>query len=185
MGQPPLDGGPFTDPTGLDLKSTLQRKLIPTADKLRDILTKFGMRPYTVKIFRVKWSGGARGVGTPYIIQGSELHLLPTPKMTDLNAVQEIVQPVGLDEIGSIQVSQISGQFTEEQLRGLGPDGSEPPPDEEVFYEIEFLRSDGLPGQRRRFQLRGAPQYYAGRFQWIIQLEKAHEDRSRAGAPEF
>jgi hypothetical protein len=181
----PQQGGPFTVVTGLQLAKTLQRTLLPVADKLRDLLSVFGMRPYTVKIVRVQWSGGSRGLGMPNLIPGSEFLLLPTPKMTDLAGVQEIVQPVGLDEVGSILVTQISGQLTEEQLRGIDDDGTPIPNDQEIFWEVEFLRSDGLSGQKRRFQLRAAPQFFAGKFQWQVTLEKAHEDRARDGQPGF
>lgn len=172
----------FTDPTSLQLNKTLARRFIPLADKLRDMMTKFGLRPYKVRIMRVKWSGGVRGQGTPTIVQ--ETHILPTPLISDLTSLQEIVQPVGLDEIGSIQLSEVSGTFTEDVLMGRGTDGAPIGEDDEVFYEIEFPRPDGLPSTRRRFFVTSAPHYSAGRLQWIVRLDKAHEDRDRDGDPE-
>jgi hypothetical protein len=172
---------PFTDPSGLDLDRTLARRFIPLADRLRNFLTKFGLRPYVIRIVRIAWSQGIRGQGVPNVVKA--LDILPTPKMTDLNALTEIVTPGGVDEVGTIVVSQVSGQFTEEDLRGFEKDGSTVPDDQEVYWEIEFLRADGLPGERRRFEMRAAPQYFAGRFQWIVRLEKSIEDRSRDGTP--
>jgi hypothetical protein len=107
--------------------------------------------------------------------------ILPTPLVQDLSTLTEIVQPVGLDEVGSILVSEVSGRFTDEELRFAAPDGSPPGPDEEVFYEIEFPRPDGKPGDRRRFYLRAAPFYDSTSFTWRLRLEKAHEDRDRRG----
>jgi hypothetical protein len=175
----------YTDPSSLTMDQTLARQLIPVADNLRDLFTTFGMRPYRVKVIRVQWSDGSRGQGTPIVV--SEQHLLPTPKMTGLDGLQEILNPVGLDEVGQIQVSQISGRYTEENLRGVDDDGTEIADNEEVFYEIEFisLPVTGSPTFRRRFQLRSAPQYFAGKFQWIVYLERTREDRRRNGDPDF
>jgi hypothetical protein len=169
----------YTDPIAVDSSRTLGRKLIPTADLIRDLHTRFGMRPYKMRVVRVRWTGGKRGVGTPDI--ESALDILPTPKIMDLAGLTEIVHPVGLDEDGTIMVTEISGRFTDEDLRFARADGTPPGPDEEVWYEIEFPRPDGKPGDLRRFYLRAAPMYYADRFQWQIRLEKAHSDRARNG----
>jgi len=172
----------FTDPTSIQLNQTLARQFIPLADQLRDMLTQFGLRPYKVRIVRVQWSGGERGIGTSTVV--SELVLLPTPLISDLTTLTEIVQPVGLDEIGMVQLSEVSGRFTEDELMGRDSDGSPIPADQEFFYEAEFPRPDGKPGVRRRFFPRSAPQYDAGGLQWIVRLEKTHEDRGRGGDPE-
>lgn len=170
----------FTDPTAMQLDRTLGQRLIPVADRVRDLHTKFGLRPYKVRVVRMQWASGERGRGLPVVAK--ELDILPTPLVQDLSTMMEIVQPVGLDEVGTIIVSEISGRFTDDDLRFAGSDGSSPGPDEEVFYEIEFPRTpDGLPGDKRRFFLRAAPMYFAARFQWQVRLEKAHEDRMRNG----
>ena len=169
----------YTDPTTMQFDKTLARNLIPVADKLRDQFTRFGLRPYKIRVVRIQWSAGDRGVGTPVII--SEIDILPTPLVQDLSMVTEIVHPIGLDEAGTIIVSQVSGRFTDEDLRFAGKHGEPPGPDEEVFYEIEFPRADGLPGDKRRFYLRSAPHYYADQFEWHLRLEKSHEDRARNG----
>ena len=169
----------FTNPSSMQVGKSLARKLIPVADKLRDLFTKFGMRPYRVRIVRVRWSGERRGVGVPLV--EATLDLMPTPLVQDLTTLTEIVQAVGLDEVGSIILSEVSGSFTDDQLRFVDKTGQPQDPNEEVFYEIEFPRPDGLPGARRRFYLRSAPHYNAGRFQWQMRLEKAHENRSRTG----
>lgn len=172
----------FTDLTAQQYAKTLARRFVPLADTLRDLLTKFGLRPYKVRIIRVKWSGGRRGVGAPTV--ASELHLLPTPLISDLTSLQAIVHPVGLDEHGALLLSEVSGRYTEDELLGRDSEGQPVGADDEFFYEIEFPRPDGLSSTRRRFFPQGAPQYYAGKLQWQIRLERSHEDRDRDGDPE-
>lgn len=171
----------FFDPTSAQLAKTLAQRFVPLADQLRDLLTKFGLRPYKVKIVRVHWSGGERGEGTLTVV--SEASILPTPRMQDLNSLTEIVHAVGLEEVGMVRVDEISGRFTEDDLMGRDADGVIPS-DDEVFYEIEFPRLDGRSSTKRRFYPRSPPQYFAGKLQWSINLEKAHEDRLRNGDPE-
>jgi hypothetical protein len=173
----------FTDPSSIAMDQTLARTLIPVADNLRDLLTQFGMRPYRVRIVRVQWSNDARGSGTPVVV--AENHLLPTPKLTGLDGITEVLNPVGLDETGSVLISGISGRYTEENLRGIDDDGTVIADNEEVFYEIEYITPSGQPTFRRRFQLRGAPAYFAGRFQWQVTLERTRQDRRRNGDPDF
>ena len=109
------------------------------------------------------------------------MDILPTPLVQDLSTMTEILSPVGLDEVGIVSISEISGRFTDDQLRFLDNEGEEPQPDEEVFYEIEYPQPKGRSSVKRRFALRGAPHYDAGRFQWQIRLERSNEDRDRNG----
>ena len=172
--------GNFDDPTQMELSNTLAQRLIPVADNIRNLFTRFGLRTYKVRIVRVRWSDGRRGRGVPQVV--AEKDILPTPLVQDLSGITEILNPIGLDEVGTITVSEISGRFTDDELRFLAEDGEPPGPDEEVFYEIEFPDPDGnRDSVKRRFLLRGAPYYNAGRFQWQIRLERVNEDRSRDG----
>lgn len=170
----------YTDPTALQFGKTLAQKLVPVADRLRDLYTKFGLRPYKVRVVRIRWTSGQRGVGAPVV--ESTLDLLPTPLVLDLTTMTEIVHPIGLDEVGIIAVSEISGRFTDGQLRAMDTRGQPPGADEEVFYEIEFPRPDGSI-DKRRFYLRAAPHYFASKFYWQVRLEKAHPDRQANGDP--
>lgn len=171
----------YTDPSFVQFERSLGQRLVPVADQIRDLATKFGLRPYKVRLVRVRWSGGERGVGTP--VAEHEEQILPTPLILDLTTMTAVVQPVGLDEVGLVGLAEVSGRYTEDQLRFLNPDGGPPGRDEEVFYEVEFLRPDGLEGERRRFYLRTAPYYNPGRLQWMLRLERAHDDRQRNGDP--
>lgn len=169
----------FTTVTAKQAAKTLARRFIPLADSLRNMLTTFGLRSYKVSMVRVRWSGGARGVGTPTV--ESEEVILPTPKVGSLDALSELAQPIGLDEQGSIELSQISGRYTEDQLVGLEPGGREIDPNLEFYYEIEFFPT--TEGSKRRFYPRSVPTYMPGRLQWSLRLEKATADRERNGDP--
>jgi len=171
----------FTKLTAECFDKSLARSLVCTVDSLRDLYTSFGLRPYLVRIIRTKWSGGRRGAGQESVYR--EMLLEPTPRVMDLDGLTEILQPVGLDEVGGINVDQISGRYSEDELKGAIPDGDPIDKDENVFYEIEFPQPDGRPNIRRRFLLRSAPFYEADNYQWGVRLERSHEDRSRQGEP--
>ena len=173
---------PFTKPTPVSVRASLAHDLKPVADDLRDLYTQFGLRPYVVRLIRTRWTGGKRGIGQEEVVD--EHTLLPTPRVRDLSGLREVLQPVGLDELGDVQVDQISPKMTEDELRFLDKHTAEPARDDEaVWWDIEFVRPDGLPGLRRRFVLVGAPDYRADRFGWSVRLAKAHEDRGRDGIP--
>lgn len=171
----------FTEITSNQLKRTLARKFIPLGDRLRDLLTKFGLRTNRTSLVFIQWSGGQRGVGTPTVI--SEELILPSPKINDLSILSADVQDLGINEQGQIEVSEISGRYTEEQLMGRSADGSDTPEDTEFFWEIEFPKPDGTPGEKRRFFPRSAPSYEPGKLQWRLRLERSTDDRARNGDP--
>ena len=171
----------FTSVTGDTLRASLAPKLIPMVDRLRDLYSRFGLRNIRVRIVRTRWSGGVRGEGDEYVV--SDLEILPTPKVSDLSALLEIIHPVGQDEVGSIQVSEISARYTEDQLVGLDSDGTEPTEDQQVYYETETVRLDGKPGERRRFILAGVPSLSTSGLQWTVPLQRAHDGRDREGVP--
>lgn len=162
------------------LGETLAFQLVDTADVVRDLYTTFGLRPYAVNLVRTRWAGGRRGLGAEEIV--TSIPILPTPLVSDLTALTEINTPIGLDETGEILLQEVSGRFTEDQLRGQEVPGETIPVDQNFFYEIEFPPAcAGREGERRRFTIKGAPMYYADRFQWQVRLEKQRQDRARNG----
>ena len=170
--QPPL--------TAPAMRRSLTQTLIPVADKLRGLLVQFGQRPYNVSLIRTKWAGGERGVGAEIIV--SQIYLDPTPRITDLTGVTEITSAAGLAETGSILLTRISGAMTEEQLRGIDPEGDSISQDENFFYEIEFPHvRDGSPSTRRRFTYSSAPYFSAPGLQWRVELVKQRDDRQYNG----
>jgi hypothetical protein len=169
----------FTKFTGTEASGTLARKLAPVADRIRDLNTRFGRRNYNVTIYRTRWSGRVRGQGKETIIFQQDI--LPTPALADMGSLTEMLTLHGLDEAGSVQLSEVSARFTEDFLMGIDPEGFEPLDTDNVFYEIEFPRPDGRPGLKRRFELRGAPTYKPDAFQWYLTLDKIDADRFRNG----
>ena len=171
---------PFTRLTPPQMRRTLGQALLPVADTLRNLLTDFGLSPYTVKLIFTRWSTGERGEGVEIVI--SEMPIVPTPKITDLTAVTTILTASGLAEQGEIMLSKISGTYTEEQLRGIWPDGRPTDGDTQFFYEIQFNEvQTGVPGERRRFFPTSAPYFDAPALQWRVNLRKQRDDRTRSG----
>lgn len=172
----------FTVPDAATLKCSLAQKLIPAVDKIRDIYTRMGARPYRVFIVRTRFAGPRQGVGVEQVI--SEIELLPTPLVVDMRSLTEVVTPVGVNEQGMVQLQYVSGRYTEEQLIGVGSTGAPLASNETMYYEIVFFRRDGGPAERRRFVHDSLPTYNALQFQWLINLTSALENRSRVGTPE-
>ena len=177
-------GGPqYTQLNGMDLSRTLTRRLISTVDGLRDLLTRFGLRPYEVRMVRTKWTGGYRGAGQEIVVFDEAI--LPTPLILGLDGVTRIVQPVGLDEIGACQLTQVSGRYAEGYLTGRDANGSPLDEDTQYYFEVVFPTpntvSDGAP--RRRFYAATAPTYDAGNFEWRVTLQRSHSDRANDGSP--
>lgn len=171
--------GGFTKLQGTEFRRTLASKLQRPVDKIRDLNTKFGLRNYNVTIYRTRWSGAVRGQGEESIIFQQDI--LPTPLVADLGSLTELITPHGLEESGTIQISEVSGRFTEDFIMGIDPEGFEPLDTDNVFYEVEFPRRDGRPSTKRRFELRGAPTFRPEQFQWFLTLEKIDADRTRLG----
>lgn len=192
-GGPPTCGNPcppgprdqhFTVQTPQMFSNSLARLLVGPADKLRNLYTTFGLRPYIVRLVRTRWSGGARNRGEESVIGTPEL-LLPTPLILDLLTLTPIVSPIGSDERGGILLTEVSGCYTEEHLRGLDDvTGAPIPADQSFYYEVQFLRADGAPGEFRRFNANSAPTFVADDFLWQVKLERSRPDRIRAtGSP--
>lgn len=166
-----------------EYKDTLAGRLINPVDKLRDLLTRAGLRPYIVRLVWTRWSAGRRGYGTEEIDR--EEMLLPTPKIAELSSMDLPQLSIGGEEVGDLFLEQISARYTEDYILGRGPDGDPIPPDQNFYYEIEFPQENGVfPGIRRRFTPSGAPNRSAGGFQWKLMLRKQIADRARNGTPE-
>lgn len=159
---------------------TLVYSLTGCVDSIRDLYTCFGARAYQVSLIWTRWSGGERGEGVEEVIR-REL-ILPTPKVAELTSLRRDLQPIGIDEVGSLRVSEISPRFNEDILVGRSDSGEPIPEDQSFFWEIEFQRPPGQQGVRRRFTTKSTPSYDPLRFQWQIDLLRSSEERTRSGA---
>jgi hypothetical protein len=178
MGKSP-DG--FTRLTGVELDGTLGDSLICAVDCARDVLTELGLRPYEVHLIRTRWTGGTRGDGQQITV--TDDIILPTPKIESLDDLGRELNAHGIDEAGSIRLSQVSGRYTEDFLLGRDPAGIGPAADEQFFYEVTYLtRGKVTPAQRRRrFTPESVPGYDPQAAQWIVRLARVNDDRERDG----
>ncbi|MFA6166746.1 MAG: hypothetical protein WC700_09025 [Gemmatimonadaceae bacterium] len=171
----------FTSPSSFAAATSCVRLLHPVADQLRDIAVQLGMRAYRVRIVRTRWTAGFRGRGAEIVVL--EREILPVPEIYDVGSLQRVLTPVGLDEAGGVTLREVSSRFTEEFLSGYDDDGTPCPKDENVYYEIEFIRPDGAGrSQKRRFTLSSAPELDLTKtLGWLVKLERSHPNRARDG----
>jgi len=163
------------------LARSLQRMLVPVVDKVRDLNTRLGMRPYRVRVVRTTWGSGERGVGVEVVV--SEMELLPTPLLVDMNTLSEEVTAVGRVEVGTVTLREVSGRYTEDHLTGVDSEGNPVGDSDSLYYEVDMFRPDGQPGERRRFALASVPFYDAPRAQWVVTLDAQLARRGRDGSP--
>ena len=160
---------------GQEIAHTLVASLTPVVDKVRNIATCLGARPYQVSLIWTQWSGETRGDGVEQLLLAEMI--LPTPKIADLTALTTNLQPIGSAEVGSLRISEISPRYTEDKLLGRNDRGAPIGENISFYWEIFFPRAGG-PGVRRRFTPKSAPSYAATRAQWEITLLKASGPRS-------
>lgn len=164
---------PFTRIDPYSHSRTLAQRLAGRrlVDPLRNLLTRFGLRHYEVRVIRIQWSGDARGEGDAYVRRN--LLLEPTPRVRDIGSLNESIEGPGVQEMGQITVDRISTAYSDAHLRGLEPGETQFPRECEAFWEITFFGDKSAV--RRRFNLVGAP----GRktLGWECRLERALGDR--------
>lgn len=173
-GKPPK----FTKLDPQQLSRTVAAKLVPVADSLRNLQVKLGIRTYQVRIIKTRWTGGYRGDGVEVITAITDI--LPTPLLT-IGGLSEQVQSYGLVEDGTVNISEISGRYSEQQLLGWSSDTHPPAEDEQIFWEIEYPQISGSPARKRRFIPVSAPAYNPESLQWTVTVQRSHPERSNLG----
>lgn len=164
---------PYTRLDPDSYKRTLAQRLagVRLVDPLRNLLTRFGLRHYEVRILRLQWSGGERGQGEPFVARA--LLVEPTPRVNDLESIAQSIEGPGVQEIGEVTVDRISAEFSEEMLRGLQAGERAFPTDCEACWEITFFGTKQT--YRRRFNLTGVP--VRRTLGWECRLTRALGDR--------
>jgi hypothetical protein len=159
---------------------------IGLVDKVRQIATNLGDRPYNVDLVWTRWSGSSIGVGDETEID--RFPLVPNPVLFDLTAVARNPYSAGVLPVGSIRLTEISaGQTSEDLLIGrVRSDRTTPRTSvDDFFYEVRFdgrgAGPNEAPPQRARYRLLGSPWYDADNVQFVVLLERASEDPSRLG----
>jgi|SRR5215831_10802090 len=171
--------------TGL-VPQTLASRLVPVADKVRNLKAKFGIRPYRVFMIHAYWTGKRRGDGQ--IVIASERELLPVPRVRDIDSVRRVVRSTGLTEEGDIVIDEISAKYAEDDLTGRTPDNIDPAiprtalKTAEFWFEVRESRAVTPATAPRRFSPPvAAPRLSRDGLQWMIVLTKQGNDRGRRG----
>lgn len=168
---------PFTQLDPDSYSRTLAQKLAGrrVVDPLRDLATRFGVRHYEVRIVRVRWSGGERGIGESYYdpdFSGQHgMVVEPTPRITKggVGNLDESVQGVGVLELGDIRVDRISTAYDENTLKGMLSNETEYPQDVGAWWTVTFFGQSGPV--RRRFVLSKVPGRHT--LGWEVTLKRA------------
>lgn len=171
-----------------EVRQSLISRLGPKVDKLRQIATRLGLRPYRVFLVHVRWPGGRRGAGVPEVI--AEREIVPTPKVLDMSGTTEILRAVGSAEEGGITIEKISTKYSQDDLMGLTPDlladtdkltGAD---NVDFFWEVRESRPGVFPApQPMRYTPSALPMLNAGKVEWRITLTKQDYNRDRQGMP--
>jgi hypothetical protein len=199
---------PFPRPLDApEARRTLAHRLGRRVDRLRQFSTRFGLRPYRVTLVWTKWTGRERGQGREEEIPGGRIEVLPTPMVKNLDAGNLSLMAAGMLPVGSVRVSKISVNYTQDQLVGLAiPDEvfterNEPPraksagelpkkpSNVDLPQPFDFhweVREDGRgddPPPRWRFRLASWPERRPGDVEWRVTLERVSDDDDREGNP--
>jgi len=168
-------------------KRTLANRLIRPADRLRQVATRFGVRPYRVFLVWTTWDGEVRGEGTER--EYARVEILPTPKVAELTSLQQAAYGAGVLGTGTLRVDRVSETFSAAQLQGLQIPGRRQ--DEDMPRNIDFwyeLREDGRGSDEpvpARFRLAATPYRGAGRVCWTLVVEQANEPTQADRQPPF
>jgi hypothetical protein len=180
---------------------TLVHRLGPRVDRIRQLETRFGLRPYRVFLVWTRSQGRDRGDGDTTVV--ARVEVLPTPRVTDLSAQARRPWSGGMLPEGTVRVDRITTRLTADHLSGLiipaelGQGRGRLPgalvggtelvpaesPQVDFFWEVvEDGRGDD-PARRARFRLFAEPFRDAGSVQWVVLLESASDPTDRAGEP--
>ncbi len=168
--------GRLNPPRAAQVPRTLASRLVPTADRIRELYSVFGTRPYLCYLLHIAWPGD-RGVGKPTVL--SRTQIKPTPLVVNMDGTTEVLFSTGLTEQGGILVTQISPRYTEDDLMGVRmPEMVDPvlpatnSSRRQFFWEIAENRPSTPTPQRRLYVPSNVPMLSRDGFQWKIALAK-------------
>jgi len=166
-------------------KTPLAFKLVPVADKIRALASKFGLRPYRVFLVHGTWTGEREGQGQ--LLRTSRRELLPTPRVRSMDSVRQYLRATGRTEDGDIYIDQISASIPEDDMLGKTPDLRDPSNPRsalevsEFWWEVVEERPSDPKPVIRRFVPASAPDLRRDSLAWSINLTKQDYDPSREG----
>jgi hypothetical protein len=162
---------------------TLAERLVETVDRIRQLNTSLGLRPYRVFLIHVQWSGAKIGLGQPKEISRREI--LPTPRVRDISSTSEVYTNMGRVEEGGVVIDEVSARFSEDDLMGKTSDLLDPAAprsgqkNAEFFYEVVESRAIAPNPIPRRYTPSAVPTLNRGNCSWRIVLSKVMANRSR------
>lgn len=162
-------------------------RLVPIADKLRELKSRLGIRPYRVFLCHGRWSGTREGEGA--FATTTRREIKPVPKVIDLAALRQNLRATGRTEEGDVRVEEISAALAEDDLMGRTPDLQDPVQPRtdrtnvDFWWEIEEQRPSDPQPVVRCFTPASAPTLVRDGFAWRITLAKRDYDPGRAGGP--
>lgn len=164
-------------------RRTLANRLAKTADRIRQIATNMGVRPYRVFLVWTTFDGPERGEGNEVLLARKEI--LPTPKVPSLESLQEAAYSGGVLVTGTLRVERVSLDFTRYELLGRDIPGrgivEQIPDNIDFFWEVDFDDRQRVEGDKpfpTRYRVSGEPSYRAGGTSWTVTLERQDEARS-------
>jgi len=162
-------------------------RLARVADKVRQVATRLGARPYRCFLVWTRFSGEVRGEGDEIDIKRVEL--LPTPKVESLDAISLNAVSAGIVPVGAIKLTKVSAdRYTFDMLNGRyipQQHEDELPEPYDFYYELhEDGRLDPDP-TRQRYRLLTPPTLKGAGTEWVFSLERASEERNRQGQSRF
>lgn len=148
-------------------------------DAARDVMAAIGMRPYTVKMVHLRWTGATIGEGREEVVSIREV--LPVPEVGDLSGLIRQMTPAQVDEQGTIILSKMSAHYTEDDVLLRPRSGKPLAPNEVAYYEVAWRAT----GERRRFVPVGGAgaSFKASTSEWQVTLTLQRGARPRSGAP--
>lgn len=164
-------------------KRTLANRFVGRADRLRQLNTKFGLRPYRVWLVWTKSTGEERGEGKEVVVRRTEL--LPTPRVVDLTVTYASF-PAGVNTEGMLKLTEVSQSYPFDVLKGLyvpEQHEDEVPQPYDFYYEVAEDGRGENPEQRNRYRLYSTPFRQPGKVMWSITLESTFSDEDREGTP--
>lgn len=158
-------------------KRTLVARFGPRVNRLRQLSTRFGLRPYRVFLVWYAWTGEEPGEGSYTEVKSIEI--LPTPQVSE--STRYDIRDGGKVMTGTYSVRKVSPTLTEDLLRGqvYPTTEKELPRNLEFFYElVEDGRGDSEP-LRRKCKLDTPPFRLAGKLDWNLTLVHVDESNTR------
>lgn len=156
---------------------TIVDKLGRKVDKVRQLATTLGTRPYRCFLVHRGWNGEERGEGEAKELRRVEV--LPTPKVSSMDALTRNPFRAGVYPVGTVRVDEVSTAYTEDQLSGLDypkPDEPEVPATVEFYWELVPDGRQGGDVRPQKYRLATQPNFAADNVMWELVLERVQGD---------